>query len=54
MKKILLSLILTLLYSTFLSSQGAEEYISLYQNNEYQKSYDMIILKLNEIYSKRV
>jgi len=39
---------------TVLYAQGAEDYISLYQNNEYQKSYDLIISKLNVIYSKRV
>jgi len=37
-----------------LYAQTVEDYKTLYQNNEYQKSYDIIISKLNEIYSKKV
>lgn len=52
--KLLLAHLILLLFVSSLFSQKGEDYISLYQNNEFQKSYDIIISKLNEIYSKRV
>ncbi|HNX23425.1 MAG TPA: tetratricopeptide repeat protein [Spirochaetota bacterium] len=54
MKKALLCSTMFFLFLTALYAQGAEDYVSLYQSNEYQKSYEIIISKLNGIYSKRV
>jgi len=54
MKKYLFSLVLCICLEHILSAQNVEEYITLYQNNEFQKSYEIIISKLINIYSKRV
>ncbi len=53
-KKVLICINIVFILITSLFAQGGEDYISLYEKNEFQKSYDIIILKLNEIYSKRL
>ncbi len=53
-KKISLSVLSVLLAVTSLYAQTPQDYASLYNNNEYQKSYEQITLKLNELYSARV
>lgn len=54
MKKALLCSAMIFFIITAPGAQENEEYISLYQNNEFKKSYDIIITRLNGIYSKRV
>ncbi len=54
MKKMLFSIKIFIVLIPSLFAQGEEDYILLYQKNEYQKSYEIIITKLNIIYSKRV
>ena len=52
-KKALLSLGFLLLI-TPLFAQNTQDYISIYNNNEYQKAYEIIVSKLNGIYSARL
>jgi len=54
MKKGLLGIIIVFLFISSIIARDEQDYISLYTNNEYQKAYELIILKLNGIYSKRV
>jgi len=53
-KKILYFLTAGICCVSSLFAQIKENYTSLYQSGEYQKSYEIIIPKINEIYSKRV
>jgi tetratricopeptide (TPR) repeat protein len=52
-KKLNLYLIIILSASS-LFAQSADDYRALYENKEYGKSYDIVISRLNEIYSKMV
>ncbi len=53
MKKVIFFTALLFITKSLIAQQ-AVDYIALYQNNDFQKSYEVIISKLNLIYSKRV
>ena len=53
-KKHNLLLLTILLFASPLLAQSADDYRVFYDNKEYKKSYDIVIVKLNEIYSKMV
>ena len=53
-KKTNIFLIIILLFASPLLAQSADDYRALYENKEYSKSYNIIISRLNEIYSKMV
>ena len=53
-KKPNLLLIIIILFAFPLSAQSPDDYRTLYENKEYEKSYNIAISRLNEIYSKMV
>jgi len=49
-----ISLITIILITSVLTAQVTDSYISLYEKGDYNKSLEMIITKLNNVYSKQV
>jgi len=54
MKKIMFSISFIMILITLISAQPADDYALLFEKKEYEKSYNIIITRLNGIYSKRV